>query len=501
MTDTPIHYLSKSRFTAGLQCHRMLWWRVHERDAPELLPAPQQQAIFDMGTRVGERAILEFPGGQLVDAVALGGRRAAIRRTAELLDADVPAIFEASFDHQGVFAAIDVLSQSDEGGHVLTEVKATTRVKPQHIPDAAVQTWIARGAGVDVRRVELMHLNRGHRHPGHEPLFTRSDVTEEVEAYLAGVEPELVAQRAMLRGPVPEVAPGGHCRDPYPCPFMSRCIEPGAPHGVGELYGIRAPRIDELESEGYERIVDVPADRLRSQIQARQQKAVSSGKMVVEAGLGAQLAAHRGPFGYLDFETIAPPLPVWHGCGPYMATPVQFSVHRRVSLAPDSPLDHAEFLAAGSDDPRRALAISLLEATDGIETVFAYNAPFEARCIKHLAAHLPEHASQLRALSDRLVDLLPMVRSHVYHPAFHGSFSLKAVAPALLGTDRYGGLGVADGGTATARLETLLLRPHELDHDRAELRAALLEYCKVDTLQLVGLHDGLSSLVKDAETT
>jgi hypothetical protein len=27
--------LSKSRFVSGLQCPKMLWWRVHEPEAPE----------------------------------------------------------------------------------------------------------------------------------------------------------------------------------------------------------------------------------------------------------------------------------------------------------------------------------------------------------------------------------------------------------------------------------------------------------------------------------
>ncbi len=31
------HRLSKSRFVAGCQCHKLLWWRVHEPKAKELL--------------------------------------------------------------------------------------------------------------------------------------------------------------------------------------------------------------------------------------------------------------------------------------------------------------------------------------------------------------------------------------------------------------------------------------------------------------------------------
>ena len=55
--------LSKSRFTAGLQCHKQLWWKVHEPDAPELVPSPAQRAVFDQGTRVGEVARTYVPGG------------------------------------------------------------------------------------------------------------------------------------------------------------------------------------------------------------------------------------------------------------------------------------------------------------------------------------------------------------------------------------------------------------------------------------------------------
>jgi len=46
--------LSKSRFTSGLQCHKKLWWEVHERDAPELQPDKVLQDLFDQGRQVGE---------------------------------------------------------------------------------------------------------------------------------------------------------------------------------------------------------------------------------------------------------------------------------------------------------------------------------------------------------------------------------------------------------------------------------------------------------------
>jgi hypothetical protein len=44
--------LSKSRFVAGWQCHKLLWLRVHEADAPELQVGVLLQDRFDQGAQV-----------------------------------------------------------------------------------------------------------------------------------------------------------------------------------------------------------------------------------------------------------------------------------------------------------------------------------------------------------------------------------------------------------------------------------------------------------------
>ena len=43
--------LSKSKFQAGRQCHKLLWWKVHEPDAPELTPSPEQQLFHEVQLR------------------------------------------------------------------------------------------------------------------------------------------------------------------------------------------------------------------------------------------------------------------------------------------------------------------------------------------------------------------------------------------------------------------------------------------------------------------
>ena len=48
--------LSKSRFLAGLQCHKQLWWRVHGPGAPELVPDAARRSLFYQGAQVNQLA-------------------------------------------------------------------------------------------------------------------------------------------------------------------------------------------------------------------------------------------------------------------------------------------------------------------------------------------------------------------------------------------------------------------------------------------------------------
>lgn len=105
--------LSKSRFLTGLQCHRLLWWTVHDRDAPEVAPDARLQAILDQGTLVGELARERFPGGILIPH---DERR--VEATCEAIAAGATVLYEASFVADEVFAAVDILLREDNGSRM-----------------------------------------------------------------------------------------------------------------------------------------------------------------------------------------------------------------------------------------------------------------------------------------------------------------------------------------------------------------------------------------------
>ena len=368
---SPTYRLSKSRYTAGLQCHKLLWWRVHEPDAPELVPDPATQAIFDQGTRVGALARTYVPGGTLVD-FPWNETQKKLEATAAALAAGAPVVYEASFSAGGVFAAVDILERVP-GGLGLVEVKSGTSAKPEYLQDAAVQAHVLAQAGHEVRRVEIMHLNRACTFPDLSDLFTRADVTGAVAELLPDVPAQVRAQLRMLEGPLPEIPIGPRCSAPYACPFRARCWAGVPDDHVSTLYRIGKKAWD-LEAQGYRAIRDLPASLGLNATAERQRLAVTAGRVVVEPTLREALRTFQPPLAFLDFETINPAIPAWDGCHPYDNLPVQFSCHRQ---GRDGACEHLEWLAEGPGDPRPALAGALIAACADARTIVAYNASFE----------------------------------------------------------------------------------------------------------------------------
>jgi hypothetical protein len=242
---------------------------------------------------------------------------------------------------------------------------------------------------------------------------------------------------------------------------------------------------------GYETLFDLPPTIALAPPAERQRQAVLENRRIIVPGLAAALDAFEEPLAVLDFETVNPAVPRWPGCSPFAQVPVQFSVQRRRG----GGWSETGWIAARGEDPRAACADAVLAACDGAGTVLAYNVGFERTCLSHLAAAAPERAAELRELGDRLADLLPVVRDHVYDVAFGGSFSLKAVLPALVGADGYAALEIAEGAGAARELARLLIAPEPPEPANDErTRAALLAYCAQDTRAVVDLLDTLRGL-------
>ena len=482
------HRLSKSRYTAGVQCHKYLWWKVHEPRAVELQADIVLQDRFDQGSQVGVLARDRFQGGVLVD-LPYQAVNERVTLTRKLIDDGAPAIFEASFLASDTFVAVDVLTPQ-EGGYHLTEVKSSSSQKEEHLPDVAVQIHVLNQSGIRVTGVDIMHLNKECRFPDLSNLFERTDVTEAVQPLLGKVGWEIDAQLEMLDGPLPDVPIGLQCHEPYECPFMERCW-PQDPDHIMKLYSIGPKKGCDYLATGVHRIPDIPAAQKLNVTQKRQIRAMKEKRIVVEPGLAKALKALDGKLGFLDFETISRAVPVWPGMVPWEQAPAQFSYHEANG---DGTYKHAEYLAEGPKDCRPELARRMVEATKNAEKVAAYSG-FEKTKIRGLQKAVPELQAELETLEAKLVDLLPIVRENVYHPDFLGSFSLKYVLSPLVPELTYNDLVIVDGLVASVEIARLLFVAGKIpkeEHDR--VRQDLLNYCERDTWAMVKVLEKLREL-------
>jgi len=485
--------LSKSRFVAGWQCPKLLWWKVHAPNAEELQPDRVLLDLFDQGHHVGELARQQFPGGVLIDHP----HRAYAERLASTQSAlakGVPAIFEASIEAERVFVAVDILLR-DPKGYTVIEVKSSTKVKDEHIPDAAVQTWVLRNAGLLVDRVEIMHLNPDYRHPGNGDLLVQSDVTEAVETFLPSVPGLVKALLASLEGDLPSMQIGAQCFEPRECPLKDRCW-PDDPEHIGTLYNNGPKRTVAYMAKGVHRISDLPAGAKVPDAAQRQICSLKEGRLIVEPTLGSALEGFESPLGYLDFETVARAVPVWDGLRPWGAATAQFSYHEE---QPDGSHCNVGWLAEGPGDPRRELAEAMIEATVGAKRIVTYSA-YEKTRIRELQTLVPDLAGPLEELLGKLRDLLPVVRNNVYHPDFRGSFSLKYILTPLVPDLTYEDLVIVDGMLASVEIARLLFVAHKIPPaERDQLRLDLLAYCERDTWATVRLVGRLRGLATDAD--
>lgn len=482
--------LSKSRFVAGLQCPLRLWNQCYQ-PALAAETSAAQQALFDTGHAVGRLATYLYPGGVLIEEDHLHHEE-AVQSTLQALESSrLPALYEAAFIVDGIRVRADILERRRGNKWNLVEVKSATSVKDVYIPDVALQYHVLQGAGIKLAQAGILHLNNQYVFDGHEldlkNLFLFSDLTEAVVTYQEKLPTRLAELRKMLEGvSPPAIEPSRHCMKPYKCEFWEHCTKEKSKFWVITLPGISKKKMSELRAGGVEDIRDIPAGFPVNAMQARIMGCVQNDKEYLDPELAQALEDIEYPVHFLDFETIAPAIPRYAGTRPYQTIPFQWSDH---VLHEDGALEHREFLYEHDGDPREAVCVSLLETLGERGSIFIYT-KYEISVINGLAKALPRYQEELYAIPWRCKDLCSAIRNHYYHPDFSGSFSLKAVLPAIMPEMQYSTLAIQEGTQAS--LEFLrMIDPSTPGAEKDRIREALLTYCRYDTQAMVRLREEL----------
>jgi predicted RecB family nuclease len=485
--------LSKSLFMAGRQCLKRAWLTVHR---PELAapPTEAERHRLALGQDLGRLARRLWPGGILVEH-APGDIEGAVRQTQEALRAAPEAIFEAAFVWRECEVRADVLARGADGWE-LVEVKSSTEVKDEHIEDVSFQAWIVGNAGLALSKVSVAFVDkkavRGEEPLLPEELFALQDCTERATEAKTSVRESAETILKAIRGPdAPDVPPGRHCASPRPCPFFAVCNPHRPVDALENLPGIQTAKLREWADAGARSMLDVERFVKPGSTQERAIAAVRFSRTSVGDGLSDALKRLAFPACFIDFEAVAFVPPVYPGTRPWEPVPFQWSCHSLDS--PDSEPVHSEFLATGSADPRPEFVRTLLEAIQGAATIVHYS-DYEATQLARMARSGIQGSDEALALLKATgFDLLKAVKSHVYHPDFRGSFSIKKVLPALVPGLGYSDLEVQDGDTAQIRFIEMT-SPATTETRREQIARALRKYCERDTLAMVELYRALRQL-------
>ena len=483
-------HLSKSQYMKGLQCPKALWLFKNRKDLAAK-PDQRRQNLFATGHRVGDLAKQLFPGGVEV-AYRSSDYQGMIDESTRLTQSE-NVIYEGSFSTNGVFVRADILVKNGDAWEIY-EVKATASTKGVHKPDVAIQ-WYVISQHLPLNKACLVHLNTSYVRIGEldmQSLFTVDDVTAAVHEELAVIEGNLNSLKTVLEGGEPEILIGTHCNNPYQCDFHAYCWRDVPYPSVLDLCRLNGDKKFEYYHQGIVTYEDAKNHIDLNAVQAFQVNTALSRETHIDTeAISDYLGEIRYPINFLDFETFQDAIPRFDGQGPYKNIPFQYSLH---ILHENGELEHREFLADETGDPRLKLTQRLLEEVTDEGTIFAFHQAFEIGVINGLAQHFDQYATKLMGLTNRFKDLeIPFNKSMYYHPDFHGSFSIKSVLPALFPNDPeldYKNLEIQSGDVAMDVFPHL----HEVaDPDEKEaIRKSLLAYCRLDTLAMVKIWEQLN---------
>lgn len=486
--------LTKSNLLINAQCSRRLWLSINRSQLEE--KDPDSAIKITTGIKVGLLARSLYPDGKLINTL---NKSEALTLTKEIMarEANQP-IFEAAFEANNVLVRVDLLIPENEG-YRLVEVKGSSSEKSYYLDDIAIQTWVMRKAGINPTKLCLSYINNGFIYQGnnnYKDFFNEVDLTNKIEKKVSLVSQWVDNANATLelKEEPKEIKIGSHCSNPFTCSFIKHCSSFENPTEYPISLLPRAGKlINELKSEGYEDIRDIPDGRLTNDDHIRMRRISISGK--AELNLEAKKELNKLPYPryYLDFETISYVVPEVPNTKPYCQIPFQWSCHIQDE---DKNVTHCEFLDDEHLDPRREFALSLINLLKDAKTIFVYSS-FEKSRINELAVLFPDLKEGLNSIVNKLYDLLNLTRDHYYHPEMKGSWSIKKVLPTLSSLN-YSKLTIQNGSQAQVAYLNLM-NPKTSYEDKHEIKNNLLKYCKLDTEAMLEITKGFDIFAYDFE--
>lgn len=362
--------------------------------------------------------------------------------------------------------------------------------------------WVLKQNGITVTKINSMYFNKEYIRQGElsiEDCFILTSNFIKPSGHLQGDILSIVSKRERnLENNLNEMEKVikletypitlEECPNPIKCEKFNICFK-GLDLGENSIYHFSNPMKKEWLKQGITKIQDIPLDDLvLSKAQYAQIMASRlDGRFVDQRALSVWINDIKQPvMSFIDFEWDTYGIPPFDSMHPFDVVPFQYSLH----YIEDDLVHHREFLGQG--DCREAFIVSLLEHIPSVGPIIAYNAfGAEAIRLKQLAAQLPQYSDDLMNLIDRFVDLAQVfIDGLVYDERMKGAYSLKRIIEAIHPELSYEHLAISHGMDAVYHYRNLVD-----DEEQDEVKAALLSYCRMDTLAMVKIFQWLESLI------
>ena len=481
--------LSKSRYTEGVRCEKLLWLSCYKKEEMEDLG---NDFVFENGNIVGDLARGIF--GEYVLINYDDNYEKMINDTKKELLNSPNIICEASFNYDGNFCSVDVL-KNDSDGVELYEVKSSTEIKDIYIEDASYQTWVLTKLGLNVKKTSIIYVNNKYlkeKELDINKYFVIKDISNLVS--LEKIEDRVKQLKKVINSKEePKLDLSISCHSPYQCPFFKYCTNNLSKPNVFDV-GWSTSFNKKLDL--YYKGIITFEDLLNSK--KLNQKATNQVKMYLENidyivdkdKIKKLLSTFKYPLYFLDFESFQPPIPQIEKTFPYQQICFQYSLH--YYLEEDGTLYHKEFLSSDYEgNPMYELCKRLCEDIPLNSCVLVYNDSFEKARLKEMANIFPEFRNHLLNIKDNIIDLLPPFKNQDYYvKEMGGSASIKNVLPALFPYDEsldYHNLDQVHKGDEASNAFLSLKNLNK--EEQMKLRENMLKYCELDTYAMVKIYE------------
>lgn len=408
-------------------------------------------------------------------------------------------IVDAVFLLGDIIVYIDRLLVNSDSSIEFCEIKAATHVKDGFIKDISFKYAVLKILGYKVKNVFIGYINSSYIRHGRidiRKLLFYKNITSAVNIYAQDMISKIGDSLELKKEPITQIDIS--CLSPHRCSYWKYCTKNFPEYTVFDIAGLALDKKFELYNAGIIALEDVEKNNCVSKRQMRQVSSMihNTPTEIDKISLRNFLEGLSFPLYFLDFETFQSAIPKFDGVMPFTQIPFQFSLHYIERKGGD--ICHKEFLAEYERDPRRELAEKLVKYIPDDVCVLAYNMVFEKGVIRNLAYMFDDLSSHLMRIHDNIKDLMvPFQKQFYYDSKMMGSYSIKAVLPALFPDNPeldYKNLDTIHNG-----IEAMIMyqKAEEFDEkERENIRMSLLKYCGLDTFAMVKIWQKLCESVE-----